>query len=494
MTSMHGATSRRRTIPRGENAATGTFGRMFPTLEPRRPTGLEMARKFGLPGGLMDGGQTTDDQENPDFLAGFTYFAQFVDHDITLDATSAFDRRDDPDGLTNFRSPRLDLDSVYGSGPVVSPALYDPGSFATKLATSGDGVDLARTADGVALIGDPRNDENLILAQLQLAVIRFHNKVVDGLRAGSITDALGRTLPPKPPDEPPADQPGATLDDLLDVDNYYDDVFAAAQRLVRWHYQWVVVHEFLPSIADRKTVREVERHGPRFFHPGDRPFIPAEFAVAAYRFGHPTIRSAYRVNEDFTAKIFPDDPDAPATPRTDLRGGPVDAAHAVDWSFFFATSARRRPQLAKRIDATLNTQLLDLPVSAIPGATHGALARPVASLAVRNLLRSESQGLPSGQDVARRIGETPLTDEELGTSGPIYLWYYVLKEAEVRAGGRHLGPVGSLIVAEVLIGLLDADPTSYRSAFPAWHPTLARRDGRFGIVDLLRFAGVLREH
>ncbi|MGW3413117.1 hypothetical protein [Streptomyces sp. NPDC000888] len=140
--------------------------------------------------------------------------------------------------------------------------------------------------------------------------------------------------------------------------------------------------------------------------------------------------------------------------------------HAVDWRFFFDVS-RTSAQTAKRIEATLNTQLLHLPVSAVPGARQGALAQPVTSLAVRNLLRSKTLGLPSGQDVARAIGEIPLTDEELGTTRPVYLWYYILKEAEVRS----LGPVGSRIVAEVLIGLLDADPSSYRSVFPRWRPT-----------------------
>lgn len=376
----------------------------------------------------------------------------------------------------------------------MSAHLYDPASFSTKLAISKDGVDLARTADGVALIGDPRNDENMLLAQLHLTLMKFHNRVVDLLRDGKITDALGEFVPPKPPDEPDHEQPTATLDQLLDVENYYNDVFASAQQLVRWHYQWIIVHEFLPTVADEKVVRDIERHGPRFYRPGDRPFIPAEFAVAAFRMGHPTIRSSYRVNENFAGKIFPDDPEAPTAPRTDLRGGPVDAEHAVDWRFFFDVGQRGDLQFAKRLDATLNTQLLDLPVSAVPGAKEGALARPVASLVVRNLLRSEAQGLPSGQDVARKIGETPLTDEQLGTDGPIYLWYYILKEAEVLADGRHLGPVGSRLVAEVLIGLLDADPTSYRSAFPAWQPTLGRREGSFGIADLLRVAGVLDEH
>lgn len=488
MATMHGAVARNQAVPQGD-ARLGNFGRMFPNVAPRRPTGLEMAKKFGLPGGIMDGGQTTDEQENPGFPAGFTFFGQFLDHDLTLDATSGLDRRDDPNGLTNFRSPRMDLDNMYGNGPVVSQTIYDPKSFQTKLLVSDEGVDLARTEDDVALISDPRNDENLLLAQLHLAFIKFHNRIVDRLRAGEITDALGRKLPQKPPDEPPTEQPGATLDELLDVDNYYNEVFSSAQRLVRWHYQWIIVHEFLPLVGDPGVVRDVEQNGPRHFTPGDKPFLPAEFSVAAFRLGHPTIRSSYRVNKDFTGKIFPDDPDAPTSPRTDLRGGPVDADHAVDFSFLFPTS-RRKPQLARKITATLNTQLLDLPMSAVPGAKEGALARPIASLAVRNLLRSETQGLPSGQDIARRIGEIPLTDKQLGTTGPIYLWYYILKEAEVLAGGQRLGPVGTRIVAEVLIGLLDADPTSYRAAFPAWKPTLAKRGTTFTIVDLLRFAGV----
>ncbi|GLY70474.1 hypothetical protein Atai01_70930 [Amycolatopsis taiwanensis] len=203
-----------------------------------------------------------------------------------------------------------------------------------------------------------------------------------------------------------------------------------------WHYQWIVVHQFLPTVADADVIRDIERNGPRFYRPGGSPFIPAEFSVAAFRFGHPTVRSSYRVNEKFTGKIFPDAPKAPAEPRSDLRGGPVDAEHAIDWRLFFGIGRHDSPQFAKRIDATLNAQLLDLPVSAIPGANDGALARPVASLAVRNMLRSEALGLPSGQDVARKIGEVPLTDEQLGTEGPMYLWYYILKEAEVLAHGK----------------------------------------------------------
>ncbi|MGW0737008.1 peroxidase family protein [Streptomyces sp. NPDC002851] len=488
MSVSHGMPSR--DLSGGANPTSGAFGRMFPNLPPRRATGLDAALALGAPGGLMDGGQTTGAQLAPDFPAGFTYFGQFIDHDLTLDVISRLDERNAPSSLTDFRTPRLDMDNLYGAGPVVSEHLYD-GSREGRLALDPTGVDFARSPAGKALIGDPRNDENLIINQLHVALIKFHNRVTELLAAGKIPDALGRPLPPRPEDEPPTQQPGVPLDQLLDAENYYELLFASARRLVTWHYQWIVLHDFLPMVGDPRVLQDIEENGPRHFRPGDRPFIPVEFAAAAYRFGHPTVRSSYFVNENFTGKIFPDDPNADPTPRTDLRGGPVLPEHAVDWRLFFDVARGVEPQAAKRIDATLNTQLLDLPVSAVPGAREGALARPVASLAVRNLLRGETLGLPSGQDVARAAGEIPMTDDELGTAGPAHLWYYVLKEAEVLGRGRHLGPVGTRIVAEVLTGLIDADPNSYRSVFPRWQPTLGDRPDRFEIADLLHIAGVV---
>jgi hypothetical protein len=97
------------------------------------------------------------------------------------------------------------------------------------------------------------------------------------------------------------------------------------------------------------------------------------------------------------------------------------------------------------------------------------------SLAVRDLQRGQGIGLPSGEAVARHLGVTPITPEQVGITltgwkGDTPLWYYVLREADVCTGGEHLGPVGGIIVAEVLIGLLDADPTSYRRGDANWRP------------------------
>ena len=134
--------------------------------------------------------------------AGFTYLGQFVDHDITLDLTSIGDKAADPDGIENFRTPALDLDAVYGLGPDGSRQLYarNPGANAGKgpgpkfligktINVAFGGVtgdhrnDLPRSPEGFALIGDHRNDENLVVAQTHLAFLKFHNKVCDQIAA-----------------------------------------------------------------------------------------------------------------------------------------------------------------------------------------------------------------------------------------------------------------------------------------------------------------------
>lgn len=486
----HGSEGRGQYVPPGSVPTGGRFGRMFPSVPPRKPTGLPLAEEFGLPGGKVDGGTTVEEQQSMVLDSGFTYFGQFVDHNITFDPTSMLGQQTDPNGLRDFRPPRLDLDHLYGGGPVVNEYLYDPESRGTKLAHSAGGYDLARTRDDIALIGDPRNDENLLLAQLHLAFIKFHNRVVDDLLSGEITDVFGASLPAEPP-PPPDGVPGSELGDLLALGDYYGEVLRKAQQIVRWHYQWIVYNEFLPLVVGEDLVEDIGENGLRFFDPGDAPFIPVEFAVAAFRFGHSTIRSHYRVNDKFEAALFPEDPEAGEEPRRDLRGGPVLKKHAVDWRYFFQLDPEVRAAKAKRLEAKLNRRLLDLPVRAVPGAVQGALPSQLGSLVIRNLLRSETQQLPSGQDVARKIGEFPLSDEELDSEGPIYLWYYVLKEAEVLHAGRQLGPVGGRIVAETLIGLLRSDQASYLSVFPRWEPTIGGVGSEFGIADFLRYAGVV---
>lgn len=436
--------------PRSIYYDSGRFGRLF-NLRPFAANASAL-RRVGGKGGPMDP-TGKDNPENEGIPAGFTFLGQFIDHDITFDPTSSLDRQVDPESIRNFRTPNLELDSVYGAGPGANPFLYQKGNRDELLIgadDSGEPRDLPRNQEDVALIGDPRNDENQIVAQLQLAFLKFHNAVVDRLDSGDLPLPHGTTT------------------------------FEEAQRLVRWHYQWIVSHEFLDHICGKKLAEEVRTTPRRYYRWRNEPYIPVEFSVAAYRFGHSQVRQGYRLNSDFGAAFF-----SQAGP--DLRGGRrLPAQRVIDWSLFFSLDGSR-PQPSMAIDTQLSPPLFDL-----PGAS-GREDDPI-SLAERNLLRHLTFGLPSGQAVAQRMGEEPLSGSDLaelqdeGMHLATPLWYYVLKEAEHLGEGKHLGPVGGRIVAEVLIGLLDGDNEAYRKAAPQWQPTLG--DGDFTMADLLRIANV----
>ena len=420
--------------------------------------------------------------------AGFTFLAQFLDHDLDFDPTSSLERQIDPNAVTNFRSPALDLDNVYGLGPMASPYIYDSSdpNGETLLV---NGTDLARNSLGKALIGDPRNDENLIVSQLELAFMKCHNAIVKGLRAGTFKDVYGN--------------PATTNEDMTGGES---TVFLAAQQLLRWHYQWMVIHSFLPRICGANVTDDVLKNGPQFYSPSkqSQPYIPVEFSVAAYRYGHSTIRTTYDINAaHLSVPVFPANPGAPTSPRTDLRGGPVDPSFAIDWKRFFDRDPAHLPQRAKRMEPLLNTQLLDLPNGVVPPNT----AVPLRSLATRNLLRSEALTVPAGQDVARVLGAAPLSASDLravatnagGKTLPMtdeqldlcYLWYYILAEAYHETNGAHLGETGGRIVAETFVGVINADGMSYRNLYPKWKPTLpAATPGEFSMVDILNLAGV----
>jgi hypothetical protein len=468
------------------NADPGLFGRMF-DLPPLIVSDHILSE---LSAEMLNSGRSS----NPAIPAGFTYLGQFIDHDITLDLTSIGEKASDPNGVENFRTPSLDLDSIYGLGPDGSPHLFmrDANTLkvgaqfllgsaidSEKLVGPGKipllpGFDLPRQPQtGTAIIGDPRNDENLLVAQMHVAFLRFHNAVVQA-------------------------NPGIS--------------FAAARRKVVWHYQWLVLHEFLETITGEKGIAaRILHRGRRFFRFRKHPWMPIEFAAAAYRFGHSLVRAGYshnfvfrpggatvatlRLLFDFTAKsgriVGTLSPPAVPLPQPALPSNWV-----VDWRRFFDFgTAPGTPEFefnaAEMLDPFLVKDLHEL-----PGATPGT---PQARLAFLNLKRGVKMGLPSGQDVANAIGVPPLTAQEVsqGPDGAVAakhgldnqtpLWYYILKEAEVRHGGRHLGAVGATIVAEVFVGLVQGDPNSYLSASPAFSPDLGS-SGDFKMTDLLRVA------
>lgn len=447
----------------------GKFRRIFnlPPFVPADPFDLE---KLGVKGGPMDGGSTP----NPSTTIphGFIFLGQFIDHDITLDATSDLDATNDPLAIENFRTPALDLDCIYGSGPEVSAHLYD--RHGEKILTGKDGTafsgqplvfqnsDLTRNAAGIAIIGDPRNDENRIISQLQLAFIRFHNRVMDMVlnNVNNINDHRD-----------------AALGD--------DDDFKFAQRIVRWHYQWIVTHEFLPLMCGQTMVDDILNNGRQHYDPTDqyRTFIPIEFAVAAYRFGHSMVRQMVqtKVNDPNGEFLF-----GPQLGRgfTALNSN----SGIVEWPALFNINSTA--QTADKLDTQLASLLLELPF--IP-------ADQERSLAIRNLKRGVSFDLPSGEDVATAMG-APMVDPAVifnrsngifGTSSPNQgktpLWYYILLEGETMAAngpGEGLGPVGGRIVAETLIGIQQKDTLAYLNVDPAWSPFLKGNSG-FTMADLL---------
>ena len=419
--------------------------------------------------------------DNPTMTAGSTFVGQFTDHDITFDQTSQLGVPQNPMVSPNTRTAALDLDSVFGGGPGLRPELYVPntdGSVGPKLKIGTGGVheDVPRVANGdgtySALLGDPRNDENVIIAGLHCAHILFYNRVLDEL--GSLDLSVF---------------PAARHADLS---NRYVR-FLIARQVTLWHYQWLLVNEHLPQIAGQEIVNDVLRRGNRFYRPphGDA-FIPIEFGAAAYRFGHSMVRPSYRANftsgtgdsssptaNPFFALVFdanlPNFSDPVSYDRDDLLGGFPAARRYVGWQTFFDLGDGQVKN-NKKIDTTISSVLFTLPVPAIAPHTQAA---PVV-LAQRNLLRQLTWGLPSGQAIAKAMGAPALGRSDLSDIAGAYapfatstpLWYYILAEAKATTDGLHLGPIGGRIVTETLSGLLRADPTSYLSVNPRFKPFL----------------------
>ena len=457
----HGAGVRgQESVP--ESAFAGArFGRMFPDLEPFRP---DVERLSAIADRMVEASPASETGDNPQLPAGYTYFGQFVDHDLTFDPVSGLARRADPDALRNFRTPRFDLDNCYGRGPQDQPYLYTAeDAFVLGRGEDDTEIDLPRTRRGTAIIGDPRNDENILVSQMQVTMLAFHNRVLGDVRAGR-------------------------LDDHLHSDDEADQ-FEETQRIVRWHYQWAVVHDFLRRIVGGDTLAAVLRPNGttdlQFYRWQPAPFMPVEFSVGAYRFGHSMIRARYDLNTVIRdVAIFEARP-TPANALSHLGGHRVlPAAWQIAWPFFFQLDDRG-PQNSRALDIRLAPPLTQLPPDVATG---------MRSLALRNLTRGMRLGLPSGQAVARVMGASVLTRDELDLPGAnrAPLWYYVLREAQVRSDGRRLGEVGGRIVAEVFIGLLEADPSSWLTTEPGWKPFLGSSDD-FTLPDLIRYTRFAHE-
>ena len=415
----------------------GRYGRMFPDLP---ATGFDDDRllALGSEGSICDGGACDTESR---IEAGQPFFGQYLAHDLTADR-SPLRVHGDIKTLRNARTPRANLEALYGAGPVGSPYLFDQADLA-KLLLGAGGRDLPRNQQGIALVGDPRNDVHAFMTGLQVSFIRAHNRLVDRLRADGVPES---------------------------------ELFDDARRALIWHYQWVILNDFLPNLVGDAMTMSVLQDGLRFYHLTGDPFIPVEFADAAYRYGHSQIKGDYQLRAGGPRfPVFPD-----------LAGiQPLAPEHVVDWALLFDVPGHAPAQRAKPIDGQLPASLIRLPES-ITGTVQVSAYR---SLAARDLQRGMGTGLPSGEAVADAVGARPLTRQELALgawAGETPLWLYILREAAVRGGGDHLGEVGGRIVAEVIVGIIRTDPESYLIDDPSWQPTLPSHEpGSFKIRDLL---------
>ena len=428
--------------------------------------------------------------------AGYTYLGQFVDHDLTFDKTNVMlGENVSPIDLLQARSPSLDLDSLYGAGPSdpASAKFYEPDGLHLKVgkadAVGGipakPGFDLPRGAGATAaakrkaIIPDPRNDENLAVAQTHLAFIRFHNRVVDTL---------------------PASVPAAQR-------------FAKAREKVVKHYQWLLRTDYLPRICAPGVVSNVFNQGRKAFEvgvsPAKVPTMPIEFSVAAFRLGHAMIRSSYNWNRVFDNGggsldlLF-----AFSGHSGDFLGGPrLPSNWIADFRRLYDFKEAGRADLAvpagkfnraMRIDTTLVN-----PLDQLPG-----FAPAEANLAFRNLTRARMVRLATGQQMvtflkAKGVTLTKLTNVQIrdGSNGADLsgltqaqrdaflkntpLWFYLLREAELNAG--KLKGVGARIVAETFHRAMEGSQHSIVRD-PSFKPSLGPNNQTFRMVDLLLFA------
>lgn len=469
------------------------YGRMFnksnicPSIDSLKELGREMV-KNELP------------KENSDTLAGYTFLGQFIDHDMAFDRLRLYfpDGVPEPEPLLSDRSPSLDLDSLYGiykrlDGTIERQMnLYEPDGirFKVDLTDKGDRLeerflnDLPRE-NKRAIVADERSDENLGLSQTVVAFLRFHNAVVEFLKKNCIPE---------------------------------DQLFETAREAVVRHYQWIILHDFLPEMVDPHILKEVvgsiNTENLTWLDPGKEPFVPVEFAGAAFRFGHSILQSSYDWNRFFSGdntasfdKLFT---------FTFARGidtfGNVPSNWIIDWRLFYDFSfygiePPSKPNTSGLIDTKLTHFLSDLDHFTEPDEDD---------LPIRNLLRGRSQSLPTGQEVAHALrdklqGKPTLTPELIAFGPHKYileknefhentpLWYYVLKEAEILGcGGNRLGPVGSYIVVETLVMLiLRSEISILREEWdPRRNVPMIAAEGApkgFGMADLIKFAHTEKE-
>lgn len=522
--------------------AAADFGYLFPPSgNPGDYLPDDVLTELDELGNLMvpdqpNAGSPADPNVTPDsgLAPVLTYWGQFLDHELTArtDRETVISRIEDPvptlsateieAQLKNARTPRFDLDSVYGGLPIGAgvtaeaatvisgmrhpnipskmrigtaanigplPDNLDPHrdlprfgqveqrvrdaflSIAQQQMSPEKFAELEANLPKRAIIGDMRNDENLIVAQFHLSFLRFHNRVVDFLTANNT--------------------------------GWIPD-FHSAQALTRLHYQWLIVEGYLKQICDPSVLqRVIDNRAKEFFDfraaynlrnnvSGLGNVIPLEFSVAAFRFGHTMVRNAYDYNKNF-GRPGGFLRDASFELLFGFTGGgglggnqQLPENWIIDWSRFVTADPNSADGIAARVARAIDTQLAP-PLSTMENEGKDQPPGPVRELfkhlARRNLRRGFNLRLPTGQALhshLKTIGA--VNSAPIGNVAPLVaannpalatflenssarlyertpLWFYCLAEAEA-ATGEHLGELGSWIVASTFIAALLDDPDS----------------------------------
>ena len=442
------------------------YCRLFAPSEIKDPDRRDALAALGE--AMLDLGGIVSDPDSPEYLAdaGYTYFGQFIDHDLTEMAPLRPPIVNNVDEvLENRQSPRLDLSHLYGGGPSdqKSRELYETDGVRLKVGPQGESgrsfdVYVDRKQEKLVL-ADGRSSENLMIRQMVAVFARLHNAAVEQWRS-TISD--------------PA------------------ELFEQARMQTVWQFQYLVVEDYLKRMLDRRVFEKIFVEGKPSFNWKTTFSIPVEFAVAGFRFGHSMVRLSYVFSIETDVLDFELHEILERAARR--KQTQLEDKWEIRWGCFFQgaghVNSAGRPDstlLASRpIDTLIAEPLHNLPdeviklftVAQAPLALNGNKFR----LPIRTLLRGESMRLASGKTVADTFGVPRLKTEQLvrERGGPMAphkphkpiletgnllhetpLWYYVLKESEVAYNGSRLGPVGSHIVAETISGALRYHPNSY---------------------------------
>lgn len=477
----------------------GPYGWLFPELpgwKPDADTFPEIARKItelsltmresevstideSIDTHIRKSLQTRFDSKLP---VGYIYLAQFMLHDISFNPVTLQMRFRNSGSLTNnFRTPRLDLDSLYDRGPQVSPYFYDRnhyGKFLIGTVEADDYTlpDLPRTTpadQGLAIIADPRNDDNAITSQLHLAFLLAHNHLLE--KASALAEP-----------------------------------FESAKQTLVWLYQYIVWNDLLkrlttPGVHERALKRTHSLGATKWesgfediYHWQTQPFIPLEFSMAAFRMGHSMVKPSYQTNRFHGASNFIPLFSSHAEQKSDLRGKkPISLNNSLQWNWFLEMGKKEGgfPQRARKIDAILASSMFELPDNV---SGH----RNQSNLAFINLMKGVEMQLPAGSAVARKLKIKPIDIDDNQDA----LWYYILKEAGTtgkgKPAGEYLGEVGSTIVCATIAGLLLGDPNSYLRQAPDWTPDqdpllkgkgknrYCDPDGKWTLASIIRLSGL----